>query len=601
MISIRPHKLFIYAITACIACIPSFGSPAGKNNDWIDEIDSYVNSNPDSAIILCNDAIREHYPLDGSEKVALLTIRGNANFTLGNYDTAKADFRKAADLAFDIADTLAYINALSDLGVAYRVSQQQDSAMACYNHALNMIKDGRFPDMEANILTSLAILFANQGRLKEAIPFAEKGWKRAKLTDDIETQIYAASSLGSALFLAGDHNRGLATQRSIIKIAERKGIPRYILKTYASVIAMHNRLGNTDSVNYYINRGRTLLDKVPEASIESVGFLEQSFVVLTKMGRYKESLDIQMKILNMLDSRPFMPLHLLYQRIALNYKGLGDIERMNDAYIKAIEIADSIHQSDINKQMSDFNARYHAAEKELAIAALRHEKSRRGMIIAILAGVIAATSLLLIIYLRSRRRKTELANIKARIEGIEQERGRLAHELHDGVCNDLLGIELALAGGRNDTAEISEMLRTTRNEVRSISHELLPPSFNRLSLSQLIAAYAYKSDGFVEYLPSQDQIDLDMEQSMNLYRIIQEWIANIRHHGAARYATISLKQSGNETILDICDNGIAFNPDEANSGGLGIDNIRQRVKAINGTIDFTRRNNINIMSVKIFK
>ena len=120
-----------------------------------------------------------------------------------------------------------------------------------------------------------------------------------------------------------------------------------------------------------------------------------------------------------LDSRPFMPLHLLYQRIALNYKGLGDIERMNDAYIKAIEIADSIHQSDINKQMSDFNARYHAAEKELAIAALRHEKSRRGMIIAILAGVIAATSLLLIIYLRSRRRKTELANIKARIEGIE--------------------------------------------------------------------------------------------------------------------------------------------------------------------------------------
>lgn len=64
---------------------------------------------------------------------------------------------------------------------------------------------------------------------------------------------------------------------------------------------------------------------------------------------------------------------------------------------------------------------------------------------------------------------------------------------------------------------------------------------------------------------------------------------------------ISLKQSGNETILDICDNGIAFNPDEANSSGLGIDNIRQRVKAINGTIDFTRRNNINIMSVKIFK
>ena len=99
-------------------------------------------------------------------------------------------------------------------------------------------------------------------------------------------------------------------------------------------------------------------------------------------------------------------------------------------------------------------------------------------------------SLLLIIYLRARRRKIEVENIRAGLDGIEQERGRLAHELHDGVCNDLLGIELTLAAGRCDTGELSEMIRTTRNEVRSISHELLPPRFNGLSLTQFIAAYA---------------------------------------------------------------------------------------------------------------
>lgn len=63
-----------------------------------------------------------------------------------------------------------------------------------------------------------------------------------------------------------------------------------------------------------------------------------------------------------------MPLDRLWQRIALNYKGLGDLDSMADAYQKAIAIADSIHRSDIDEQISDFNVRYSTAEKELAIA-----------------------------------------------------------------------------------------------------------------------------------------------------------------------------------------------------------------------------------------
>lgn len=240
----------------------------------------------------------------GKECHCLLSA-ATRHFTLGDCGRAIADFADAVRIASETADTTACVNALSDLGVAYRVNQQPDSAMACYNRALAMLEGGNAPDLEANLLTSIAVLFANQGRFSEAVPFAERGLEKARQTDDIETQIYAASSLGSALFLAGDHERSLATQRQIVGVAERKGVPRYILKTYASIIAMHNRLGNADSVRYYIDKGQALLPKVPEASIESIGFMEQSFVVLTAMGRYRESLDIQMKILDMQDARPF--------------------------------------------------------------------------------------------------------------------------------------------------------------------------------------------------------------------------------------------------------------------------------------------------------
>lgn len=593
-------ETFLYILTLLLASIPLHASTPIDENA-IQRIDSYVNTDPDSAIILCNEALAQLPDRTTAQKVSLLSIRGNALFTLGDNTAAIADFSAAVRSAEEIADTMACVNALSDLGVAYRVNQQSDSALICYNRALALLEKSDAPDLEASILTSIAVLFANQGRFEEAVTFAEKGLDKARLTDDIETQIYAASSLGSALFLAGHHDRGLQTQRNIIGVAEKKGIPRYMLKTYASIIAMHNRLGHPDSVRYYIDRGRAVLDKVPEASIESIGFLEQSFVILTAMGRYRESLDIQKKILDMQDSRPFMPLDRLWQRIALNYKGLGDIENMDKAYMTAIAIADSIHQSDINEQISDLNVRYHTAEKELAIASLQAEKSRRDTIIAIIiAGVIIA-SLLLTIYLRARRRKIEIENIRARLDGIEQERGRLAHELHDGVCNDLLGIELILASGRCDTKELSEMIRTTRNEVRSISHELLPPRFNGLSLTQLIAAYAQKSEGFVSYLTEESAIDLDPEKSINLYRIIQEWTGNLRNHSSATGAAVSLTESEGEITLDISDNGAPFDPTAVTSGGLGLENLKRRVKALQGSLNFFEKSGSNHMSVKFFK
>lgn len=593
-------KTILSATLSFITALPLFAAVT-VSEKAIERIDSYVNNDPDSAIILCNEALGTLPDRITAEKVSLLTIRGNASFTLGDYPAAIADFSRAVRSAEEIADTMACVNALSDLGVAYRVSQKSDSALICYNRALAMLEGASAPGIEANILTSIAVLFANEGRFEEAVPFAEKGLAKARQTDDIETQIYAASSLGSALFLAGNYERGLATQRGIISVAEQKGIPRYILKTYASIIAMHNRLGHPDSVSYYIDRGQAVLDRVPEASIESIGFLEQSFVILTSMGRYRESLDIQKKILAMQDSRPFMPLDRLWQRIALNYKGLGDIEHMDEAYRTAIAIADSIHQSDINEQISDLNVRYHTAEKELAIANLQSEKSRRDTIIAIITATVIIASLLLFIYLRARRRKIEIENIRARLDGIEQERGRLAHELHDGVCNDLLGIELMMGSGHCDSKELTDMIRTARNDVRSISHELLPPRFNGLSLPQLIAAYAQKSDGFVSYTPTCPSFDLDPEKSINLYRIIQEWIANLRHHSSATAATIVLTQSDNGTTLEISDNGSPFDPSAVTSAGLGLENLNRRVKALEGMLTIAEKSGFNIMSVKFFK
>ena len=83
--------------------------------------------------------------------------------------------------------------------------------------------------------------------------------------------------------------------------------------------------------------------------------------MLSAMGRYRESLDIQNKILSMRGAGTFMPFHKLYQRMARNYKGLGDIERMGEAYERSIAIADSLHGLEIDNQLSEFDVKYAAA------------------------------------------------------------------------------------------------------------------------------------------------------------------------------------------------------------------------------------------------
>ncbi|MDE5666432.1 MAG: tetratricopeptide repeat protein [Duncaniella sp.] len=590
-------------VTFMLLLFMSLSTTASAQTQDIEErieyINSYVNTNPDSALILCEEALAGKLGKDNKARTALLTISGNAYFTLGDNANAIRYFNRAVDTAIGGNDTIGCVNALSDLGVAYRVNQQPDSALICYNRALSLLENSDDPFLESNILISISILFGHQRRYGEAISFAEKGVAKAMMTDDIETQIYAVSTLGTALFLDGQKDRGLAEQRKIIQVAEHKGVPRYILKTYASIISMHHRLGNQDSVRYYIRRGEALMPKVPAASVESIGFMEQSFMLLTSMGRYKESLDIQKKILEMNDSRPFLPLNRLWQRIALNYKGLGDIENTADAYERSIAFTDSIYDTRLDEQMAEFNVRYQTAEKELQISRLETAKARRDTILTIIAAILTISAIAFYVWSRNRRRKIELQTVRAQLDGIEQERARLAHELHDGVCNDLLGLELMAAAKNYDHDEFTSMLKTVRKEVRSISHELLPPRFNGLSLSQLLYAYVQQSDGLMRLETSVGETELSPLQSVNLYRIVQEWTGNLRTHNNPTYIEIKLDSDPNLTTLEITDNGTPFDPDCNQSRGLGIENIKHRIKALNGIWTVRREGSTNVMTVKI--
>ena len=580
-------------ILAVVLCLASLCRMHADNIDrQLEKADSLIETDPRTAQSICRELSGKDLTM--SQKGILYHVEGNALFAQGENADAKLAFMKSIEAARAVGDSVTWASAMSDLGVCYRVTGRPDSALMMYNRALGILERLDADAGKASLLTSIAVLYANQGRFAESIKYGRQAFEAAKKSGDMECLMYAGQTLGIVLYLSGDKDAGLAIEREIVAIAQRQGMPRYILKTYASIIDMHYKDGHRDSVEHYMALGRRILPQVPEESVEAVGFMEESYVVLTAYGQYQESLDIQKKILSMRGAGTFMPFNKLYQRMARNYKGLGDIERMGEAYERAIALTDSLHGLEVDRQLSEFDVKYDTARRELQIATLKIQKERQLLwtIITVIISIFMITGIIVLMYFRRKnmRRRMELEATRQQLEAVDRERARFAAELHDGVCSDLTGIALLMQTGRVPQSEIVDTIDNVRKEVRSISHSLMPPRFEGLTLEQLLEGLTRDYTQKIT-IDSAESVDMESTVAFQLYRIVQEWLSNVNRHSEA--TELHIRFSGNSLVLT--DNGSAYTPGHQ---GIGIETMKRRAMSIGAEIEFDRIADKNVLSFR---
>ncbi len=125
------------------------------------------------------------------------------------------------------------------------------------------------------------------------------------------------------------------------------------------------------------------------------------------------------------------------------------------------------------------------------------------------------------------------------------------------------------------------------NEIRKLSKSLVPPSIGDLDLETAIRELV-ESFTIIENLQLQVNINiqentLNEVQKLNIYRVIQEQLSNIIKHANANLVFISMQQDGATVNLVISDNGVGFDQKEKKRG-IGLKNIRARVRALDGKI-----------------
>lgn len=199
-----------------------------------------------------------------------------------------------------------------------------------------------------------------------------------------------------------------------------------------------------------------------------------------------------------------------------------------------------------------------------------------------------------------------LRDLSARLLQMQdEERRRIARELHDSVGQMLAALGMNLSAVRSDIDQLARTAATLTDseslvqemvtEVRTISHLLHPPLLDEAGLSSALRWYV---DGFAQR--SGINVDLDMPDNFErlpveletaIFRVVQECLTNIHRHSGSPTAKIRLRARDHEVVVDIEDKGRGIPPHKleqmasAGTPGVGVRGMQERLRQLGGKLD----------------
>jgi PAS domain S-box-containing protein len=184
---------------------------------------------------------------------------------------------------------------------------------------------------------------------------------------------------------------------------------------------------------------------------------------------------------------------------------------------------------------------------------------------------------------------------KAIIKTQENERYEIGAELHDNICQILATTHISLgvlkksinSTGMDLFQQCRNYISLATQEIRNLSHRLAPAFFNDSSLEEAFEILLYNSNIENKYKvslffdPSIEQLNIDHDLQLNLYRILQEQLRNIIKYSRCKKIEVDVLISNNRIKMRVFDDGVGFDMEKV-KGGIGISNMKRRAELFRG-------------------
>ncbi|MGX5819273.1 tetratricopeptide repeat-containing sensor histidine kinase [Chitinophaga lutea] len=310
---------------------------------------------------------------------------------------------------------------------------------------------------------------------------------------------------------------------------------------------------------------------------------------------------------------------IYYMNMSQTYEKMGNLPKAYEWLKKFNGVRDSVYPERLKSELATIESKYNGAEKEKRIIQLQAEKQEAGMrsknqrLMNWLLGsgglLALAIALLLVIFYRNSRRQAhqklveieqqqEIKVVNAMLAGEEQERQRVARDLHDGLGGALAGIMIKLSHQQRHqpVAQLDEpigQLKDSIGELRRIARNMMPESLLKSGLETALrdlCASLRHEDTDIEFQASGIRADMPAAAQANIYRIVQELLSNAIRHAQATKIILQCIQNDHVFLITAEDDGRGFDPAAiAPAKGIGFSNIQNRVKYMKGRIDIESR------------
>ncbi len=540
-------------------------------------------------------------------------------------DTALHWMEKADSVLTLCSDSVQIAKVKFSLATIHQFKGNAGAAARFYSQSLHVFTDLRDTLSVSKCASNLGVLYYELSMYDQAERYDSIAVSLARLSEQNESLCSSLINWGIAQAALGKSESAVEKYREALVLAIDLGDQRLVSYAHTNLADYFANQGQYEQA--ILNSAEALeIARATENEIEEAFFLHQLGYFYEKSNRsgglqmMEEALALNRKLGLRADRLP------LLKHLSQVYADRSDYK---SAYIHAqelMELKDSIGSESTMQLVNDLRVQYEAAEKEKENEQLKHSRvldaiqfeegqTRMVLIIAVLVLLLALSMFGVWSYrskLKSKtiiaeqerqlneqrieelRNKQTIQSLDDMLQGQQEERQRIANDLHDGLGGLLSTIQLHFGRIQEELDSMKRLdahsaafnlLDEACKEVRKIAHDMMPSSLEKLGLFSATTDLLtqLQAGSKIEVIPQQfgDAVNLQAGKATMIYRIIQEVIANVVKHANAKQIIVQFNWHPDSLHIVIEDDGQGFDFERVKKG-LGLKSIDSRVKYMGG-------------------